>query len=114
MGQTVRWGILGPGAIARKFAEGLKHVDDAELTAVGSRTQENADRFATEFDVPHAHAGYENLAADPDVDAIYVATPHPMHADNAILCLNAGKAVLCEKPLTVNAAEAERLSLIHI
>ncbi|MHC4716050.1 MAG: Gfo/Idh/MocA family protein [Planctomycetota bacterium] len=109
MAETIRWGILGPGAIARKFAEGLKSVDDAELAAVGSRTQANADRFGAEFGAARCHGSYEALAADDEVDAIYVATPHPMHKDNAILCLRAGKAVLCEKPLTINAAEAEEM-----
>lgn len=109
MGHRVRWGILGPGSIARKFATGLKSVDGAELAAVASRTKGSAEAFAAEFGVPRAHVGYENLAADPQVDVIYVATPHPMHADNAILCLNAGKAVLCEKPLTMNAAQAQQI-----
>ncbi|MDP6108107.1 MAG: Gfo/Idh/MocA family oxidoreductase, partial [Candidatus Brocadiia bacterium] len=81
----------------------------AELVAVGSRTQEKADAFADEFGAPRRHASYEALAADPDVDIVYVATPHPQHKPCSMLCLEAGKAVLCEKPLTVNAAEAEEL-----
>ncbi len=106
---TIRWGILGPGRIARKFAAGLAVLEDAELVAVGSRSQENADRFGDEFNVPRRHASYEALADDPEVDAVYVATPHPFHKANSILCLEAGKAVLCEKPFTINASEAEEV-----
>ena len=109
MPDTIRWGILATGSIAHKFATGLQAVPDAELVAVGSRTQESADAFGDEFDVPRRHPSYEALANDPEVDAIYVSTPHSHHKDNAILCLEAGKAVLCEKPLTVNAAQAEAM-----
>ncbi len=104
-----RWGILGCGSIARKFATGLRSVPDASLVAAGSRTQTGADTFADEFDVPNRHDSYGALASDPEVDAVYVATPHPMHRENSILCLEAGKAVLCEKPFTVNTAEAEEV-----
>ena len=104
---SIRWGILGTGKIARKFAEGLSVLPDAELTAVGSRAPETANAFANRFDVPRRHPTYEDLANDPDIDAIYIATPHPFHRENSILCLKAGKAVLCEKPFTINAAEAE-------
>ena len=109
MAEKVGWGIIGAGKIARKFAAGLKAAKGAELIAIGSRTQEKADAFGDEFDIPHRHASYEALAADPEVHAVYVATPHPMHKDPSILCLNAGKAVLCEKPFTVNAVEAEQV-----
>jgi predicted dehydrogenase len=109
MPNPVRWGILGTGAIAQQFAEGLRAVPDAELAAVGSRSQATADAFADTWDIPRRHAFYEALAADPEIDVIYIATPHPFHADNSILCLRAGKAVLCEKPFTVNAAAAEEL-----
>ena len=105
----MRWGILGCGRIATTFATGLQSVPDAELIAVGSRSQEKADTFGAEFHVPHCHGSYASLANDPDVDVIYVATPHPMHADDSLLCLAAGKAVLCEKPFTVNAAQAEKV-----
>lgn len=107
MTAPIRWGILGCGNIARKFATGLQALDDAELVAVGSRTAGKADSFADEYGAGRRHASYEELSADPEVDAIYVATPHPMHRDNAILCLEAGKAVLCEKPFTVNATDAQ-------
>ncbi len=106
-GGTIRWGILGTGRIAGDFARGLASLPDAALVAVGSRSQEAADAFGDRAGVVRRHPSYEALAADPEVDAIYVATPHPLHAENSLLCLRAGKAVLCEKPFTVNAGEAE-------
>jgi len=107
--QPLRWGILGCGSIAGKFAEGLQSVPGARLVAVASRSQDKANEFADKFGAPRRHASYEALAQDPEVDAVYVATPHPLHAENSILCLNAGKAVLCEKPFTVNAQQAQRV-----
>jgi len=104
-----RWGILGTGSIARQFVEGLSYLPEAEVLAVGSRSEASAAEFADEREIPRRYAGYDDLAADPDVEIVYVATPHPFHAGNAELCLGAGKAVLCEKPFTVNAAEAERV-----
>lgn len=106
MDQALRWGILGTGNIAHQFARGLAVLPDATLVAVGSRRQKTADAFGDEFDVPHRHAGYEHLAEDPDVDVVYVSTPHTFHHENTILCLNAGKHVLCEKPFAVNARQA--------
>jgi len=106
MAKTIRWGILGPGAIAQKFATGLKALDDAELVAVGSRSADRAKAFAEKYGAARAHGSYEALAGDDGVDAIYVATPHPMHKGHALLCVDAGKAVLCEKPFTINAADA--------
>ncbi|MDQ4075688.1 MAG: Gfo/Idh/MocA family oxidoreductase [Chloroflexota bacterium] len=107
--ETIRWGILSTGNIAGTFAADLALLPDAELIAVGSRSQESADVFGERYNVPHRHASYEALAEDPDVDVIYVGTPHVFHAENTALCLRAGKAVLCEKPLTVNANEARML-----
>lgn len=107
--RKVRWGILGTGAIARQFVEGLNSLPEAEVLAVGSRSEASAAEFADEREIPRRYASYDDLAADPDVDVVYVAIPHPFHADNAELCLEAGKAVLCEKPFTLNAAEAERI-----
>ncbi|MDE0396335.1 MAG: Gfo/Idh/MocA family oxidoreductase [Candidatus Poribacteria bacterium] len=109
MSGKIRWGILGPGGIAHKFADALKAIPDAEIIAVGSRDLQRADAFADTFDVPHRHGSYVELANDPEVDAVYVATPHPFHKACAMLCLEAGKAVLCEKPLTVDADQAEAL-----
>ncbi len=107
--RPVRWGVLGPGSIAGRFAEALSGLPGAETLAVGSRSQDSADRFAETHGFSRAYAGYERLVADPDVDVVYVATPHPFHAENIELCLDAGKAVLCEKPFTLNAAEAGRV-----
>jgi predicted dehydrogenase len=106
MDETVRWGILGTGGIARAFALGLRHAPGAVLAAVASRTLENAQTFARELDIEHAYGSYEELAAASDVDIIYIATPHPMHAPNALLALGGGKAVLCEKPFAINRREA--------
>ena len=109
MTDKIRWGILSTGWIAKKFAEGLSVLPDAEIVAVGSRAQETADAFGDEYGVPHRHASYEALVGDQDVDVIYIGTPHPFHKDNAILSLEAGKAVLLEKPFTINAGEAEEV-----
>lgn len=107
--KTIRWGILGTGNIAKQFARGLAVLPDADLIAVGSRSQSSAAEFAREFTVPHRHDSYEALANNPDVDVVYVATPHTLHYANSMLCLQAGKAVLCEKPFTINAHEAAAL-----
>ncbi len=101
----LRWGILGPGGIARAFTKDLRTAG-LDVTAVGSRRHDSAAAFAEDFDIPHAHGSYQDLVADPDVDIVYVATPHPMHAENALLALEAGKHVLVEKPFTLNAVEA--------
>ncbi|MGQ0603612.1 MAG: Gfo/Idh/MocA family protein [Anaerolineales bacterium] len=105
----IRWGILGTGNIAKAFAGALARAPDAEITAVGSRSRETALAFAQAFGVKRAHASYETLAGDPDVDVIYVSSPHSSHAEHTLLCLNAGKAVLCEKPLALNAAQAQTM-----
>ncbi|WP_106814432.1 Gfo/Idh/MocA family protein [Microbacterium timonense] len=104
-GTALRWGILGPGGIARAFTSDLRTAG-LDVAAVGSRRQENADAFAADFEIPHAHGSYEDLVADPTVDIVYIATPHPLHAANALLALDAGKHVLVEKPFTINAVEA--------
>jgi predicted dehydrogenase len=109
MKDKIRWGILSTGHIAQKFARGLAALPDADLVAVGSRAQETADVFGAAFDIPHRHPSYEALAEDPDVDVVYVATPHALHHENTLLCLNAGKAVLCEKPFAINTQEAEAM-----
>jgi predicted dehydrogenase len=108
MGKT-RWGILGTGNIASQFARGLAALDDAELVAVGSRADASAQAFGERFGARRRHASYEALASDPELDAIYIATPHPLHKDNTLLCLQAGKAVLCEKPFALNATEAQAM-----
>jgi predicted dehydrogenase len=108
MAHTLRWGILATGLIADLQTTDLKTAG-LTVTAVGSRSRESADRFADRFDIPNRHDSYEKLCADPEVDIIYVATPHPMHAENAVMALEAGKHVLVEKAFTVNAAEARRI-----
>ena len=109
MTRRIGWGILGTGAIAHKFARGLAVLDDADLVAVGSRSAHGAREFAEEFSVPHRHATYGSLAEDEDVDVVYVATPNSFHRESCLLCLEAGKAVLCEKPFALNAAQAEEV-----
>ncbi|MEF8865191.1 MAG: Gfo/Idh/MocA family oxidoreductase [Salinibacter sp.] len=106
---TIRWGILGTGEIARLVADDLALLPDAALTAVGSRAQQRADAFGDTFDVPRRHGSYEALVSDPDLDVIHVATPHSAHLKHATMALEAGHAVLCEKPLALNAAQAGRL-----
>jgi predicted dehydrogenase len=106
MVDKVRWGILGTGGIARAFATGLRDTPGAVLAAVGSRTKEGALAFAREFDIPAAYGSYAELAQAQGVDIIYIGTPHPMHAENAIQALRGGKAVLCEKPFAMNRREA--------
>src|SRR5215469_11667352 len=103
-----RWGILGTGGIARQFTRDLLLAGHT-VTAVGSRAKETAEGFAALFELPAAHPSYESLVADPSVDLVYVATPHPLHYPNAKLALEAGKHVLVEKPFTLNAAQAEDL-----
>jgi predicted dehydrogenase len=102
----VRWGLLATGGIAAMFARDLALLPDAELLAVGSRAQHTADAFGDEFGVPRRYGSYRELVADPDLDAIYVSTPHPGHHDAALLAIEAGKAVLVEKPFTMDGAEA--------
>jgi predicted dehydrogenase len=109
MSDTIRWGILGTGTIAHSFALGLRDAPGAELVAVGSRSQAGADRFAEEFGIPRRHPSYAALAADREVDVVYVSTPHSRHRDDTILCLEAGRHVLCEKPFAINALEAEEM-----
>lgn len=108
-GQKIRWGILSTGRIAKKFTQGLSVLADAEVLAVGSRAQEKADAFGEELNIPRRYGSYEHLAHDPDVDVIYVASPHPMHKADTLLCLQAGKAVLCEKPFTLNERDSREV-----
>ena len=102
----INWGVIGSGAIAKIFGRGLADSATGRLAAIASRTQEKADRFGAEFKVPRCYGDYESLLADRDLDAVYIATPHPMHAEWAIKAARSGKHVLCEKPLTVNYREA--------
>lgn len=109
MHDKVRIGILGTGRMARDFAAGLRHAPDLELIAIGSRQRASAEQFGNEFDVTRRFDNYAALAADPDVELVYIATPHAMHCRNSLMCLDAGKAVLCEKPFAINAAETREI-----
>lgn len=109
MAQDVRWGILGTGRMARAFATDVALLPDAAVTAVGSRNMASATRFGEEFEIPLRLDSYAALAASDQVDAVYIATPHSLHCDNAILCMQAGKHVLCEKPFALSAAQARRM-----
>jgi predicted dehydrogenase len=108
--RAVRWGILATGKIAHAFAQDLLLVPGAELAAVGSRRLASAQEFAAQYGgTATAYGSYEELVADPDVDVVYIATPHAFHLDNARLAFEAGKHVLCEKPLTLSVADAEEM-----
>ena len=106
---AVRWGILGTGDVAARFAAGLRSVPDARLLAVGSRTRTKAEAFAGRFAVPRAYGTYEDLVGDKEIDVVYVATPNFKHKEDSLLALAAGKAVLCEKPFAICAAEAREV-----
>ncbi|RFA08375.1 oxidoreductase [Subtercola boreus] len=108
MSDGLRWGILGTGGIATSFATDLQ-ANGFQLTAVGSRSEQSASEFAGRFGGITAHASYEQLVADPDVDVVYVATPHPFHEENALLAIRAGKHVLVEKAFTLNEKQARSI-----
>ena len=107
--KKIKWGILGCGRIAGKFASDLRLVEDAELVALGSRSIEKARAFADTYPAKNIYGSYEQLAADPDVDAIYIATPHSHHHEHTLLCLQHHKAVLCEKAFAINARQASEM-----
>jgi predicted dehydrogenase len=105
----IRWGILGCGRIARKFASDLQYVAGAKLVAVGSRSRSHADAFAAEYPVLWRHDSYEALVANPEVDVIYIASPHALHHEHTLMCLEAKKAVLCEKALALNSRQVREM-----
>ena len=107
--RPVRWGILATGKIARGFASNLRLLPDAEIAAVAARRLESAQAFAAEHGAGTAYGSYRELVEDPDVDVVYVATPHALHREHVLLALEAGKPVLCEKAFTLNEAEAVEL-----
>jgi predicted dehydrogenase len=107
--KTFRWGILGTGSAARKFVLGLRAAEAARAVVVGSRSREKAQEFARAFGIPRAYGSYEEAACDDGVDAVYVATPPSLHGEHALLCLNAGKPALVEKPFTVTASQAREV-----
>lgn len=105
----IRWGIVGAGRIAHTFVQDMPATGNGVVEAVAARSGVAARAFADKYEIRTAHEGYEPLYADPDVDAIYIATPHSLHRQNAGDALRAGKAVLCEKPITINASECQQL-----
>ena len=107
--KKIRFGIVGTGNIAHRFAEAIKNVETAELTAVASRTAENAEKFGDEFGIPHRFASYEAMAQSDIIDAAYIAVPHSGHKPCSCLMMKNGKHVLCEKPMAVNAREAREM-----
>ncbi|MCX6227697.1 MAG: Gfo/Idh/MocA family oxidoreductase [Bacteroidia bacterium] len=109
MTDKIRWGILGTGHISKKFADALAILPEADLVAVASRTAVSANQFAEKYKIPKAYSSYQELANDPNIDVIYIGTPHTFHLENSVMCMLKGKAVLCEKALTINAAEAREM-----
>ena len=107
--KQVKWGIVGTGNISTQFAQGLQHVEHAQISAVASRSIDSARAFATKFDIPKCYGSYEEMAKDTELEIIYIGTPHTQHFDHVMLFLEAGFAVVCEKPLGVNAAQAEKM-----
>ncbi|WOD43728.1 Gfo/Idh/MocA family protein [Hwangdonia lutea] len=107
--KTINWGIIGLGNIANKFAQDLLTVENAKLYGVASRSLEKATEFAHKYQANIAYGSYEALAKNPNIDAIYIATPHVFHKENTLLCLENGIAVLCEKPLAMHAEEVEHM-----
>jgi predicted dehydrogenase len=106
---VIRWGIIGTGLIASTFAADLELTGSGTAVAVGSRREGSADAFGDRFGIPNRHVGYEALVADPEVDVVYVATPHHLHLPHALLAVAAGKHVLVEKPVGLDAAEAQQI-----
>ncbi len=109
MSKIFNWGIVGPGKIAHKFAADLALLPNARLHSVVSRSRERAQAFAAEFGLPHYHDDYDAFLDTPGLDAVYIATPHSRHREDTLRCLKAGLAVLCEKPLAINAREVEEM-----
>ncbi|MGO4913786.1 Gfo/Idh/MocA family protein [Leeuwenhoekiella sp. W20_SRS_FM14] len=107
--KTIRWGILGLGKIANSFATDMQHVNDSVVYAVASRSQDKADEFGAKYKATKCYNSYNQLAKDPDVDAVYIATPHVRHYEDTLLCLSHGKAVLCEKPFAMNLQQVEEM-----
>ena len=107
--KTIRWGIIGAGKIATKFAKDLSTVPNAKLYAIASRNLEKAKDFGVEFNADVAYGNYKELSLDPKVDAVYIATPHSFHKEHTLLCLNQGIPVLCEKPFAMDLHEVEEM-----
>jgi dihydrodiol dehydrogenase / D-xylose 1-dehydrogenase (NADP) len=109
MSNKIRWGIIATGAIANKFAGQFSRVKEGELVGIGSRFLAKAKDFAGKYGIKHFYGSYQELADDPEIDAIYIATPNHLHHENSLMCLESGKSVLCEKPFTLNKVQSEEL-----
>ncbi|OGV39579.1 MAG: hypothetical protein A2X48_13085 [Lentisphaerae bacterium GWF2_49_21] len=109
MKKKIKWGIIGTGKIANRFADALSNLEDAGMAAVASRSMDTGKAFAAKYGIATVHVGYENLVADPEIDVVFIGTPHIFHLRDALMCFQAGKHVLCEKPLTLNAEQAEKM-----
>lgn len=107
--KKIRWGILGTGSIATNFTTALKSLDDCVVGAVASRSLNRAEKFAKDFRIEKAYEGYEALIKAPDIDVVYIGLPHTEHKEMAKLCLENRKAVLCEKPITINSKDTAEL-----
>jgi predicted dehydrogenase len=105
----IRWGIVGAGTIAHTFAADMAFVPNAEIIAVVARNQDSAEEFAKSYGIEKSFQGYDALYQDSDIDAVYIATPHSLHLQNSAAAMRAGKAVLCEKPITTSATECRML-----
>ena len=109
MAKKLNWGVITTGGIARKFATDLQSSQTGRLVAVGARQRADAEKFAADFAGTRAHGSYAALLADPEVEAVYLGTPHPWHAEWAIKAAQAGKHILCEKPMTLRRADTEQV-----
>jgi len=111
--KIINWGIIGLGNIARSFASDFQYVTGGTILGAASRSMNKAREFCSEFNIPKAYGNYTDLIKDPDIEVIYIATPHNLHFQNSIDCLRAGKAVLCEKPITIDSGELDTLIKEH-
>lgn len=110
----IKWGVIGPGRIAHNFAKGISVTEGAVIHAVASRNQQRAQQFADEYQISTVYGDYQGLTQDPDIDIIYIATPHAFHYEQALMCLNAGKPVMCEKALTMTDKQSEYLREVSV
>lgn len=108
--KKIRWGIAGPGIIANKFAEAISLAEGVEIVAVASKTKGKGEEFAKKYNIPRVYASYEDMAKDPEIDVVYVSTAHPFHCGTALVFINEGKHILCEKPMCVDSQSAKILS----
>ena len=107
--KKTKWGIVGTGYISNRFTDGLKHVEGAEIYAVASRDKATARSFSDKFGAARAYGSYAEMAKDDEIDIVYIGTPHPAHLENSLMYLEAKRAVLCDKPLGVTAAEVKTM-----